>query len=101
MLRDEPDVVRRVVAAFAQGADWTRQRPDEAAQIGAAYIGVHSRFIRAALGQNRPNVQALASTGAMNQILDLMQQLGYLRERPTDYVDLQYLQELKSVPTPA
>jgi NitT/TauT family transport system substrate-binding protein len=101
MLRDEPNVVRRVVAAFAQGADWTRQRPDEAADIGAAYIGVHSRFIRAALKNNRPNVQALSSTGAMDQILDLMQQLGYLRERPTDFADLQFLQELNRQPTPA
>ena len=92
-LEEQPDLVRRVVAAFVQGAQWTNQHFGEAAKIGAAYIGVHDRFIRAALTRNRPNINALFSDEAIEQILDLMQQLGYLDNRPTDFMDLGYLRE--------
>lgn len=94
MIDERPDVVRRVVAAFVQGAEWTHQQPDEAATIAAGYIGVNERFIRGALTQNRPNVEALCNQGAMDQILDTMQQLGYLQFRPSDYLELRYLREV-------
>jgi NitT/TauT family transport system substrate-binding protein len=94
MIEERPDVVRRVVAAFVQGAEWTHQQPDEAATIAAGYIGVNERFIRGALAQNRPNVEALCNQGAMDQILDTMQQLGYIQFRPSDYLELSYLREV-------
>jgi hypothetical protein len=83
--------VQRVVTEFVRGSQCTHEEPDEAAAIGGAYIGVHAKFVRAALGHNRPNVDALSSVDSMNRILDLMTQLGYLSGRPTDFADLSYL----------
>jgi ABC-type nitrate/sulfonate/bicarbonate transport system substrate-binding protein len=94
VLREKPDLVRRVLAAFVQGAEWTSQQPAEAAIIGAGYIGVSGQFIHAALAQNRPNIEALFNEGAMEQILELMLQLGYLKSRPADFMELSYLREI-------
>src|SRR5262249_10491676 len=85
VIEEQPDLVRRVLAAFVRGAEWTGQQPAEAAVMGAAYIGVSGQFIHAALLQNQPNVEALYCEAAMGQILDLMQQLGYIKTRPTDF----------------
>jgi NitT/TauT family transport system substrate-binding protein len=90
LLGARPDLVQRVVTAFVRGSRWTDQEPDEAADIGGAYIGVSPRFVRAALRHNRPNVEALENVEAMNGILDFMKQLGYLAALPTDYADLTY-----------
>jgi ABC-type nitrate/sulfonate/bicarbonate transport system substrate-binding protein len=91
MLAERPDLVERVVTAFVRGSQCTHEQPDEAAAIGGAYIGVHAKFVRAALRHNRPNVDALSSVDSMNKILDLMTELGYLEQRPTDFTDLSYL----------
>jgi ABC-type nitrate/sulfonate/bicarbonate transport system substrate-binding protein len=93
LLRERPDLVGRVVAAFVRGSEWTALAPDEAADIGGAYIGVSPKFVRAALEHNRPNVEALANRAAMDRILDFMRDLGYIGRRPTDYVDLTHQRE--------
>jgi NitT/TauT family transport system substrate-binding protein len=90
LLRERPDLVQRVVTAFIRGSQWTDQSADEAAEIGAAYIGVSAKFVRAALKHNRPNVEALDNEEAMNRLLDFMKSLGYLAQRPVDYAELTY-----------
>ena len=94
---ERPDLVRRVVTAFVQGAQHAAREPDDAAAIGASYIGVHARFVRAALKNNQPNVEALFHRQAMEQILDVMLELGYLAQRPADYLELRYLSEALEV----
>jgi NitT/TauT family transport system substrate-binding protein len=94
LLRERPDLVRRVVGAFVRGSEWTALAPDEAADIGGAYIGVNPKFVRAALEHNRPNVEALANQEAMDRILDFMRDLGYIARRPTGYLELAYQREL-------
>jgi len=93
LLRERPDLVQRVVAAFVRGSQWAEQAPEEAATIGGAYIGVSPEFVRAALKHNRPNVEALDNQEAMNRILDFMKELGYVAQRPTDYAELKYQRE--------
>jgi len=78
----QPDVVRRVVAAFVRGARHVCAHPGEAAAIAASYIGVHARFIEAALGVNRPDVHAICYTDAMGDVLRLMAELGYIDAPP-------------------
>jgi len=90
LLADRPDLVRRVVAAYVRAGEWTNQAPDEAAEIGGAYMGIGPAFVRAALKHNRPNVEALDNLDAMNNILDFMKDLGYVAQRPTDYAELKY-----------
>ncbi len=105
LLRERPDLVQRVVAAFVRGSQWAEQAPEEAATIGGAYIGVSPEFVRAALKHNRPNVEALDNQEAMNRILDFMKELGYVTQRPTDYAELKYqreaVQALHGVPATA
>jgi NitT/TauT family transport system substrate-binding protein/sulfonate transport system substrate-binding protein len=102
LLRERPDMVRRVVAAFVRGSQSANQAFDEAATIGGAYIGVSPKFVRAALNHNRPNVEALDNQEAMNRLLDFMKELGYIARRPTDYAELKYqreaVQALRGVP---
>ncbi len=77
-----PDLVRRMVAAFVRGARFSDENPDEAAAIAAGFIGIAPRFVRAALNRCRPNVRALTHTAAVDGVLALMQRLGYLDRRP-------------------
>lgn len=91
LLNSEPDLVRRFVAAFARGARYVEQNPDEAATISAQYIGVHRRFVREAFRANCPNVEALMNRIAMDEVMDLMIALGYLSHKPHDFSDLSNL----------
>lgn len=93
LLRERPDLVQRAVTAFIRGSQWIDHAEDEAAEIGGAFIGVSSKFVRAALHHNRPNVEALDNQEAMHRVLDLMKDLGYVAQRPTDYADLRFQRE--------
>ncbi|MBI5836860.1 MAG: ABC transporter substrate-binding protein [Candidatus Eisenbacteria bacterium] len=91
-LRDEdPGLVGRVVHAFARGAAYVNEHRDEAAEMARRYVGVSPVFIRKALEHNRPNVDAVRSTQAMDRILELMLRLGYIKAIPTGFVDLSFL----------
>jgi len=91
VIRESPGLVESVVRAFCRGAQYVRESPDDAADIASRYIAVHPRFIREALLKNYPDVDALRSSAAMSKILDLMLQLGYLKKRPSEYLDLSFL----------
>jgi ABC-type nitrate/sulfonate/bicarbonate transport system substrate-binding protein len=84
--------VRRFVAAFARGAQYVLAEPAEAALIAARHIGVHARFIEAALGVNRPDIRAICNTQAMQGVLHLMTDLGYIEGTPQHYRDLTFLE---------
>ncbi|HVM47079.1 MAG TPA: ABC transporter substrate-binding protein [Candidatus Acidoferrum sp.] len=92
----EPEVVAGVVRAFARGATFVRRHPDEAAQMAARYIGINPRFIRAALDKNQPNLDALRNTAAMDQILKLMADLGYVRGPSSGFADLSFLDAVQA-----
>jgi NitT/TauT family transport system substrate-binding protein len=91
LLENNPDLVRRFVSAFARGARFVSEDPETSATISARYIGVHERIVGQALRANRPNIDALMNEDAMNGVLDLMMDLGYIRRRPQDFCDLSYL----------
>ena len=93
LLRERPDLAQRAVNAFIRGSQWIDQAEDEAAEIGGAFIGVHPKFVRSALRHNRPNVEALDNQEAMHRVLDLMKDLGYVAQRPTDYAELRFQRE--------
>ncbi len=82
MIADKPDLVQRMVDAFTQGARFVDSNPEESAAIAAEYIGVNARFIRSALRANRPNVHALEHSEAMDNVIALMVQMGYIDHRP-------------------
>jgi ABC-type nitrate/sulfonate/bicarbonate transport system substrate-binding protein len=90
-LDERHDVVHRMVAGFVEGADFVTRNPDEAAAIAEPYIGVDRRFIEKALATNRPSVHALSHTASRDAIITLMIELGYIRQRPGDYLDLTHL----------
>jgi NitT/TauT family transport system substrate-binding protein len=81
----QPELVRRVVAAFVRGAQHVCAHPAEAASTAAPYIGVHARFVEAALGVNRPDVRAICRNEVMNDVLQLMTELGYIDRPPVDH----------------
>jgi NitT/TauT family transport system substrate-binding protein len=90
----EPEVVAAVVRAFARGAAYVREHPESAAEIASYYIGVNSKFIHQALLRNQPDINAIRNQEAMDRVLDLMLQLGYIRNLPSDYKDLAYLDKI-------
>ncbi len=90
-VKNEPDLVDRVVKAYVAAAAYVDSHPDEAAEIGAPFIGVNPEIVRRALLSNRPSVNAIRNTAAMDQVLTLMQKLGYVKEIPTGFADLSFL----------
>jgi NitT/TauT family transport system substrate-binding protein len=90
-IRERPDSVRSVVAAYVRGAAHVRAHPDDAAEVAARYIGIGARIVRRALDANGPDVHALHNVGAMDRVLSLMRDLGYVREKPTDFTDLAFV----------
>jgi NitT/TauT family transport system substrate-binding protein len=91
-----PELVRRVVRAYVQGAALAARDPARAARLASRYIGVAPAFIEKALSVNRPNVDAIRNDGVMGEILNLMRRLGYLTETPKDYRDLSFLTEAQA-----
>jgi ABC-type nitrate/sulfonate/bicarbonate transport system substrate-binding protein len=84
-------LIQQAVNAFVKGAYYVAANPDESAQIGSRYIGIHTRFIREALNVNLPNVNAIRNSDSMYGVLTLMMKLGYIKKLPTDYLDLTFL----------
>jgi NitT/TauT family transport system substrate-binding protein len=99
VLERRPDLVERMIRAYVAGAQYVENHPDEAAAVAAPYIGIAPRFIRAALDCCRPNVHALANTQAMDAVIALMRQVGYLDRSPTRFLDTTLLNRI-SPPAP-
>jgi ABC-type nitrate/sulfonate/bicarbonate transport system substrate-binding protein len=86
-----PGLTAAVVRAFVRGAEFVRDEPAAAAEIASRYIGIHPRFVRAALDRNLPQVDALRNERAIGEILALMRELGYLERPPDGFLDLSFL----------
>jgi len=95
-----PEVVQGMVRAFARGVAFVSQNPEEASEIASRYIGVSSQFIREALRKNQPDVDALRNNKAIEGILRLMQELGYINQVPSNYMDLTFLDKIASSLSP-
>lgn len=91
LINQDPDLVQRVVDAYVRACAFVTENPDEAAEIGARFIGVHADIVRRALKSNRPDVDAIRNVEAMIEVLKLMQKLGYVQDLPRDYVELRFL----------
>jgi NitT/TauT family transport system substrate-binding protein len=91
LIQRDPELVQRMVGAYVRAAAWVDGHLDEAAAIAAPYIGVHAQTVRKALDVNKPNIDAVRNTQAMDTVLTLMQKLGYVQEKPRDYANLQFL----------
>jgi ABC-type nitrate/sulfonate/bicarbonate transport system substrate-binding protein len=87
----DPDLVQRVVNAYVEASAFVHEKPDAAAEIGAPFIGVHVDIVRRALTVNRPNVDAIRNTDAMQAVLKLMQKLGYVEQLPQNFAELRFL----------
>ena len=96
LIEAEPQVVEGVVRAFARGVTFVKQHPDESAEIASRHIGINSRFIRAALDHNQPNIDAIRNQEAMDNILALMLKLGYISAIPNRYRDLRFLDKVST-----
>ncbi|MBU1694481.1 MAG: ABC transporter substrate-binding protein [Verrucomicrobia bacterium] len=92
------ETVARVVRAFVRGAAFVAEQPRRAAEIASRYIGIHPRFILEALRRNRPDVNALRNQAAMNSILELMRELGYVDRMPEGFLDLSFLDAAQAAP---
>jgi len=92
LLVEKPALVRSFVESYVRGAETVASDPKGAARVAARYIGVSAEIIEKALDANRPDVRALFNTGAMDEILGLMVDLGYIRKKPTDFAELGFLE---------
>jgi hypothetical protein len=62
-------------------------------EIAARYIGISPDIIRHSFTFNRPDADAIRHDDAMNHILDLMLQLGYIERKPERYCDLRFMDQ--------
>lgn len=91
-LRDkQPQLVYRMVKSFLRGAEFVHENPDETSAIAHRYIGVHPKFIRKALENNKPQVNGIRNDVSLQKILTLMLDLGYIDRIPIRYRDLTFL----------
>ena len=93
-ISEHRDVVERVVSAYLRAAQYVASHPDEAARIGAGFIGVSPAIVGKALRANRPDPNAIRNQQAMDGILELMMARGYVKATPTGYRDLSFLDKL-------
>lgn len=96
LTEEQPELVQAVVDGFARGARFVQEHPDEAAESAAKYIGMSPAFIRAALKRNLPNLDALRNQAAMDHVMNLMQQLGYVSRRPQHFMNLSFLDKAQA-----
>jgi ABC-type nitrate/sulfonate/bicarbonate transport system substrate-binding protein len=87
----KPDLVQRMVGAYMRGARFADTNRDESADIAEKYIGLSAEIIRKALDANRPNPDAIRNQAAMDQVIGLMIQRGYIDKVPSGYKDLSFL----------
>jgi sulfonate transport system substrate-binding protein len=86
-----PSIVQGAVTAFVRGASYVKENPVDSSRIAAQYIGVNETFIIEALRVNQPQINAIRNQNAMDAILSLMKELGYLKKHPENYIDLTFL----------
>lgn len=91
LVRENPDLLQRVVTAYVKGAQFVTANPQEAAGIGSRYVGVNAQFILEALQVNRPDPLAIRNEAPMQKILSLMKELGYLSNQPSNYTNMSFL----------
>jgi ABC-type nitrate/sulfonate/bicarbonate transport system substrate-binding protein len=94
---EHPDTLTAAVRAFCRGADAVKQRPRESAEIASAYIGVAAAFIERAIRHHPPDVNAIRNREAIEGVLSLMAELGYVDEPRADFIDLSFLDEVAQV----
>ena len=92
----KPDLVQRMVGAYMRGARFADTNRDESAVIAEKYIGLSAEIIRKALDANRPNPDAIRNQAAMDQIIGLMIQRGYIDRAPSGYKDLSFLDKAEA-----
>jgi ABC-type nitrate/sulfonate/bicarbonate transport system substrate-binding protein len=97
LCRTDPAIAEAVVRAFTRGASFVRDEPGETAEIASRYIGVGERFIEEALDHNHPDPDALRNQEAMESVLGLMVELGYIGRVPTGFADLSFLDRVSQV----
>jgi NitT/TauT family transport system substrate-binding protein len=95
-VKSDPDVVESVVRAFHRGAQFVCDHRDETAEIAHHHIGIHPRFISAALRANRPDVDAIRHEEAMDGVLSLMMKLEYVDSIPTGFHELRFLDQIQA-----
>lgn len=96
LCKTDPHLVQRFVNAFVAATDFVNTHPADAAAMAHRYIGVNPEHIEKALGNNRPNVNAVRHQRVMDELVDMMLDLGYLEKSPTGYCDLRFLDHAQS-----
>ncbi len=86
-----PGIVQGVVTAFVRGAAYVKDNQKNSAHIAARYIGINETIIEESLQVNQPQIDAIRNQNAMDAILSLMKELGYLKKHPENYIDLTFL----------
>ena len=92
----KPDLVQRMVGAYMRGAGFADTNRDESAEIAEKYIGLSAKIIRKVLDANRPNPDAIRNQAAMDQVIGLMIQRGYIDRAPSGYKDLSFLDKAEA-----
>jgi len=95
--KTNPGLIQKVVNAYVLGSAFVENNPDESAEIASRYIGINTKFIRDALNVNKPDVNAIRNTGAMQEILSLMVKLGYTKKPPAGFTDLSFLDKAQEI----
>jgi ABC-type nitrate/sulfonate/bicarbonate transport system substrate-binding protein len=94
-IEERPELVRAVVEADVRGASAVLAHPGASARVAAPIIGVKAEIVERAFGVNAPDITALENTDAMDRILELMQDLGYVDSKPRDFSDLSFLRDVR------
>jgi ABC-type nitrate/sulfonate/bicarbonate transport system substrate-binding protein len=92
LIESDPELVQKVVDCYVRAARRVVESPEDASIAAEKYIGISARIIEQALEANRPDPRAIRNDDSMNEIMSLMRDLGYVKELPTGFRDLRFLE---------
>ena len=97
IIEEDPGLVQAMVSAYHRAAKFIEEHPQESSEIASKFIGVHAKYICKALENNRPDITAIENTEAMEKVIDLMLERGYIQNRPNGFRDLTFLHETQGL----
>ena len=111
LIRDNPDLVKRLVKVTQRATAWIKEHPDETAEIMAGQLQVAGEKVFPAKeaeitmnlevtpeimsrSMDRVEYSTNIDPGVVQQTIDHMVKLGYIKEgsKAADILDLRYLQ---------
>ncbi|OKY77999.1 MAG: ABC-type nitrate/sulfonate/bicarbonate transport system periplasmic component [Candidatus Methanohalarchaeum thermophilum] len=88
--------VTKFLEALKEAEEFVKSNPKKASQLSSKYIGINPKVTEKALNYNKPRLDIRGSKEVMDEILELMIEMGYLDRKPSRYYDFSLLDKIEA-----